>query len=538
MKTPMDLQSSTSTRSPQAASGISAFGPEVPAVPADAAELGRSWAAGPVPDTTDEIFVAGRWVRGSGKVIESVDPATGRVFARLHGAVAADVDLAVDGGLRAVASSGWARLLPHERAAVLYRIGTAIEANADRIAALQTIDTGKTLAETGALARSAAGTFRFMAAALETMEEAITPRRGPFLTFATHEPMGVVGAITPWNSPIASDAQKIAPALAAGNAVVAKPPVWAPWVTLLLARLAEEAGLPPGLLSVLPGPGRIVGDALARHPGIGKISFTGGTGTGRALAHIAAEKLMPITLELGGKSPTIVFADADLDQALAGVLYGIFSSSGQSCIAGSRVFVQRAIYDEFVDRLVAATTALRVGPGTDPRTQVAPMVTREHRDGVAAMVDDAVRAGATVLCGGAAPADPALAEGAYYLPTVLTGVPNSATICQEEIFGPVAVVLPFEDEADVVAQADDTVFGLACGIWTSDYRRAWRTARAVQAGTVWINTYKQFSISTPFSGLKDSGIGTEKGRDGIRSYMNQKSIYLDVSGQPLPWAGL
>ncbi|MGW4094513.1 aldehyde dehydrogenase [Nocardia sp. NPDC004750] len=526
------------SRSTQAAREISAFGPEVPAAPADSADLDRSPVSGAVPDTTDEIFVAGQWARGSGKVIESVDPATGQVFARLHGAVAHDVDLAVDGGLRAVASSGWAELLPHERAAVLYRIGTAIEANTDRIAALQTIDTGKTLAETAALARSAAGTFRFMASALETMEETITPRRGPFLTFATHEPMGVVGAITPWNSPIASDAQKIAPALAAGNAVVTKPPVWAPWVTLLLARVAEEAGLPPGLLSVLPGPGRIVGDALARHPSIGKISFTGGTGTGRSLARIAAEKLMPITLELGGKSPTIVFADADLDQALAGVLYGIFSSSGQSCVAGSRVFVQRAVYDEFVDRLVAETAALRVGPGTDPRTQVAPMISHEHRDGVAAMVDDAVRAGATVLCGGSVPADPALAAGAYYLPTVVTGVSNSATICQEEIFGPVAVVLPFEDETNVVAQADDTVFGLACGIWTSDYRRAWRTARAVQAGTVWINTYKQFSISTPFSGLKDSGIGTEKGRDGIRSYMNQKSIYLDVSGQPLPWAGL
>ncbi|GGK33828.1 aldehyde dehydrogenase [Nocardia camponoti] len=532
----MDMHSSINSRSPQAMRGMGAFGSET--APADAAAIERARGATPVSDTTDEIFVSGRWVRGTGTVIDSVDPATGRVFARLHGATEGDVDTAVDGGLRAIASSGWAELMPHDRAAILHRIGTAIDANADRIAALQTVDTGKTLAETRALAHSAAGTFRFMASALETMEEAITPRRGSFLSFATYEPIGVVGVITPWNSPIASDAQKIAPALAAGNAVVAKPPVWAPWVTLLLARLAEEAGLPAGLLSVLPGPGRTVGDALARHPGIGKISFTGGTETGRVLAHIAAEKLMPITLELGGKSPTIVFADADLDQALAGVLFGIFSSSGQSCIAGSRIFVQRTVYDEFVDRLVAATSALRVGPGTDPGTQVAPMVTRQHRDGVAAMVDEAVHAGATALCGGAIPADPALAEGAYYLPTVLTGVGNSARICQEEVFGPVAVVLPFDDESDVVAQADDTVFGLACGVWTSDYRRAWRTARAVQAGTVWINTYKQFSISTPFSGLKDSGLGTEKGRDGIRSYMNQKSIYLDMSGQPLPWAGL
>jgi betaine-aldehyde dehydrogenase len=488
-------------------------------------------------DTRDEVFRAGGWVRGSGHLIESVNPADGKVFAQLHAATAADVDLAVTHGHRVVAESGWAHLLPHERAAVLHRIGAAIEANADRIAALQTLDTGKTLGETRALAMSAAGTFRFVAAALETMEDAVTPARGSYLSLATYEPMGVIGAITPWNSPIASDAQKIAPALAAGNAVVSKPPEWAPWVTLLLARLTEEAGLPSGLLSVLPGPGRVVGDALVNHPGVGKITFTGGTSTGRSIARAAAEKLMPVTLELGGKSPTIVFPDADLDQALAGVQYGVFSSTGQSCIAGSRVFVHRSIYDEFVGRLVAATSRLRVGPGDDPRTQVAPMVAHAHRDHVARMVETAVTEGAEVLCGGRVPDDAELADGAYYLPTVLARVDNSATICQEEVFGPVAVVLPFDDEDDLVAQANDTVFGLACGIWTRDFNRAWRVARAIQAGTVWINTYKQFSISTPFSGLKDSGLGTEKGRDGIRSYMNQKSIYVDLSGQPLPWAG-
>ncbi|NLU82225.1 aldehyde dehydrogenase [Rhodococcus sp. HNM0569] len=488
-------------------------------------------------DTSDEIYVAGTWRRGTGAIIESVDPSTGRVFATLHGAVESDVDDAVAAGARAARESGWATMLPHERAAVLHRIGDLVDANAERIAILQTTDTGKTLTETRALAHSAAGTFRFMAAALETMEQAVTPSRGPYVTIATYEPMGVVGAITPWNSPIASDAQKIAPALAAGNAVVAKPPVWAPWVTLLLARLCEEAGLPAGLLSVLPGPGRTVGDALARHSGVAKLSFTGGTETGRALAHVAAEKIMPITLELGGKSPTIVFDDADLDQTVAGILFGIFSSSGQSCIAGSRIFVQRSVYDQVVGRLVEAAKALRLGPGTDPRTQVAPMITFAHRDGVAATVEAAVADGAHVLCGGAIPAAPELADGAYYEPTILAGVDNSARICQEEIFGPVAIVLPFDDEDDLVAQANDTVFGLACGIWTADYRRAWRIAKAVQAGTVWVNTYKQFSISTPFSGLKDSGMGTEKGRDGIRSYMNQKSIYFDVSGAPLPWAG-
>lgn len=494
-------------------------------------------AAGIDPDVLrDEIFVGGVWRRGAGDVIESVDPATGRVFATLTAATVADVDEAVRAGQAAVIESGWADLMPHERARVLYRIGDAIEAHAAQISALQTLDTGKTLGETGALAQSAAGTFRYVAAALETLEDSLTPRRGPSLTMTTWDPMGVVGAITPWNSPIASDAQKIAPALAAGNAVIAKPPAWAPWVTLYLARLAEEAGLPTGLLSVLPGPGRTVGEALVTHPDVAKITFTGGTATGRHLARQAAEKLMPVTLELGGKSPTIVFDDADLTQTIAGLLFGIFSSSGQSCIAGSRIFVQRGIFDELVTRLVTATAALRVGPGTDPRTQVAPMINHAHRDQVAAMVTQAVAEGAQVLVGGAIPDDPALAEGAYYLPTILTGVDNSATICQQEIFGPVAVVLPFDDESDLIGQANDTVYGLASGIWTRDYRRAWRIARQIQAGTVYINTYKQFSISTPFTGRRESGMGVEKGREGIRSYMLEKSIYLDITGEPLPWA--
>ncbi|MGK5113388.1 aldehyde dehydrogenase [Geodermatophilus sp. CPCC 205506] len=487
---------------------------------------------------TDEIFVAGRWERGTGDLIESVDPSTGVVFATLHGATAADVDRAVRGGLQAVADTGWADLLPHERARVLYRIGDALDRNADLVSALQTLDTGKTRTETKALCVSAANTFRYMAASLETMTGDVTPSRGPFLTFATWEPMGVVGAITPWNSPIASDAQKIAPALAAGNAVVAKPPVWAPWVTLFLARLAQEAGLPDGLLSVLPGPGRVVGEELVSHPQVSKVTFTGGTSTGRHLGSIAARKIMPVTLELGGKSPTIVFPDADLDQTVAGLVYGIFSSSGQSCIAGSRIFVHRDVHEELVSRLVAATERLVVGPGGDPRTQVAPMITHSHRDSVAKMVDDAVAGGATVLCGGRIPDDEALAVGAYYLPTILTDVRNDDVICQEEIFGPVATLLVFDDEDDLVAQANDTVFGLACGIWTADFPRAWRVARAVKAGTVWINTYKQFSISTPFAGLKESGIGVEKGREGIRSYMHQKSIYVDLSGRPLPWANL
>jgi betaine-aldehyde dehydrogenase len=489
-------------------------------------------------DVADEILVGGRWRPGRGDLLEPVNPATSAVLATMHGAGTADVDDAVAAGQAAADDPAWRDLLPHQRARYLYRIGDLIDANSERLARLQTANTGKTLTETRALVASAAGTFRFFAAALETQEFALTPPRGEYLTMSLYEPIGVVGAITPWNSPIASDAQKVAPALAAGNAVVLKPARWTPLVALAFGRLVTESGLPPGLLSVLPGSGTGVGEAIVRHPGVGKVSFTGGTETGRTIGRLAAEKIMPVTLELGGKSPTVVFPDADLDHALAGVLFGIFSSSGQSCIAGSRVFVHRSIHDEFLARLVEATGTLRVGPGTEPGVHIGPLVTFAHRDGVAAMVDLARAEGGRVRCGGAIPDDPALASGSYYLPTVIDGLPNSARTCQQEIFGPVAVVLPFDDEADLVEQANDTVFGLACGIWTADYRRALRVARAITAGTVWVNTYKQLSISTPFSATKRSGVGVEKGRAGILGYTRQKSVYFGLDERPLPWAGI
>ncbi|TCP45793.1 aldehyde dehydrogenase (NAD+) [Tamaricihabitans halophyticus] len=496
----------------------------------------RSTVAAPEVAISDEILVGGRWRRGTGELLEPIDPATGDRIAAVHAASPEDVHIAVRHGQDAVDDPTWRGLAPHQRASYLYRIAALIERDTEQLALLQTRNTGKTLAETRALVASAAGTFRFFAAAAETREARVTPARGDYLSMSTHEPIGVVGAITPWNSPIASDAQKVAPALAAGNAVLLKPAEWTPLVALALGRIVMEAGIPPGLFSVLPGPGATVGDALVRHPGIGKVSFTGGTATGRTIGRNAAEKIMPVSLELGGKSPNVVFADASLEHAIAGLLFGIFSSSGQSCVAGSRIFVAEVIYDQLLRRLVAATRALRVGPGTDPRTQVGPLVHPDHRDRVAAMVDGARLEGARVHCGGAAPTDPELGTGAYYLPTVLDGLDNSAATCQEEIFGPVAVVLPFHDETDLIQQANDTSYGLACGIWTSDYRKAWRIGKAIQAGTVWVNTYKQFSISTPFSGVKESGLGTEKGRDGILAYTHQKSIYIGLNDQPLPWA--
>ncbi|GAA1205381.1 aldehyde dehydrogenase [Prauserella alba] len=485
----------------------------------------------------DEILVGGEWVTGTGPVLESIDPANGEPVARIRSAGPADVDRAVAAGLTASADPSWRDRPPHQRARILARMADLIERYSDDLARLQTRDTGKTLAETTALVASAAGTFRFFAGSCETFESEVTPSRGQYLSMSVHEPIGVVAAINPWNSPIASDAQKVAPALAAGNSVVLKPAEWTPLVSLALGRIATEAGLPAGLLSVLPGSGSEIGDALVRHPDVGKVSFTGGTSTGRAIGRVAAEKIMPVALELGGKSPTIVFDDADVEHAVAGILYGIFSSSGQSCVAGSRIFVDQRMYTDVLDRLVEATRALRVGSGTEPGVQVGPLVHHEHRDRVAQLVERARTEGGRVHCGGRIPDDPSLGAGAYYLPTIIDGLTNSAATCQEEIFGPVAVVLPFTDEEELVREANDTVYGLACGIWTSDYRRALRVARRIEAGTVWINTYKQLSVATPFSGVKESGLGTEKGRAGIRAYTRQKSLYFGLNEDPLPWAG-
>lgn len=482
------------------------------------------------------LYIAGTWRPGRGAPIESRFPADWSLNREFPGASQADVAEAIAAAAKAAADPAWRDLRPQERATFLYRIAEGIRENVDRIAYVQSRDTGKTLSETTALATSAAGTFRYMAAALETLDEEMTTPRGAYLTLSTHDALGVVGAITPWNSPIASDAQKIAPALAAGNAVLLKPSSWSPLVCLELARIVAEAGLPKGLFSTLPGAGRIVGDALVTDPAVKKVSFTGGTQTGRAIAAKAAAKLMPVSLELGGKSPSIVFADCDRDLAIAGILFGIFSSSGQSCIAGSRLFVEASIYDDFVARLVEATEKLKVGHPFDPETQVAPLVHRDHRASVEAHVAQAIEDGARVLTGGARPDDPALAEGTYYRPTILAGLDNASRTAREEIFGPVLLVLPFTDEADLIAQANDSAYGLASGIWTRDFPKAWRIARALDTGTVWINTYKQFSISTPFGGTKDSGVGREKGRAGIRAYMAQKSIYCDLTGAPHPWA--
>jgi aldehyde dehydrogenase (NAD+)/betaine-aldehyde dehydrogenase len=481
-----------------------------------------------------QINVAGEWRRGRGHAYASLYPADGSVTAELRAASAEDAKEAIEGAQQAFERTDWATRKPHERASVLHRVAETIRSRREELAHLQRRDNGKPINETRALVDSAAGTFQFFAAACETLEDQLTPQRGNHLTMSVHEPMGVVAAITPWNSPIASEAQKMAPALAAGNAVVVKPAEITPLAALELARICEQCGVPRGIVSVLPGKGSVIGDVLVKHPLVQRVSFTGGTTTGRQIAHHAADKMMPVSLELGGKSPTMVFDDADLDHAVAGVLYGIFSSSGESCIAGSRLFVQRKLYDQFIGRLVAGARALRIGDPLNERTQMGPLVSASHRETVEGFVARGLAEGGSLLTGGERPAG--LEQGCYYTPTIIEGLTNDRAICQEEIFGPVLVALPFDDEDELIAQANDSVYALAAGIWTRDYKRAWRIARAVQAGTVWINTYKQFSISTPFGGWRDSGIGREKGRLGILEYMQQKSLYWGLNESPLPWA--
>ena len=483
-----------------------------------------------------QAYFCGQWQHGSGPVYETRYPHDGSTTAQLQACTIGDVDSAVRYAELARCKPNWVKLKPHERAAILLRIASLIREQSETLAQLQRLDNGKPINETRALVASAASTFQYFAAACETLEDAITPSRGDFISLSMHEPLGVVAAITPWNSPIASEAQKIAPALAAGCAIIVKPAEITPRMAIELAKIALQAGLPEGILSVLPGKGSIIGEALVKHPLIKRIAFTGGTQVGMGIAKLAAEKLMPTSLELGGKSPVIICADADLDHAVAGVLFGIFSSSGESCIAGSRCFVHTSIYSEFKTRLVAAVAKLRIGDPASEQTQMGPLVSPAHRNSVARYVQMGLNEGGILLCGGVAPKGDVYDKGSYFAPTIFEGLTNSAQLCQEEVFGPVLVLLPWNDEIDLIAQCNDNVYGLASGIWTKDYKKALALGAALQTGTVWVNTYKVFSISTPFGGVKMSGTGREKGRLSIWEYTQQKSYYLGLNENPLGWS--
>lgn len=469
---------------------------------------------------------------GFGTIV-SINPADGSVAGTVQATSGAELDATVGRAWTAFRTSGWAGMLPHRRALILQQIADGLAAEKEPLARLQMADNGKPLGECRGMVESAIGTFRYYAGVCETIETDVTPRRGDYVSFTLLEPFGVVAAITPWNSPIMNDATKVAPALAAGNAVILKPSEDSPLLAPELARIALAAGLPDGLLQVVQGTGPSIGSALVAHPGVRMISFTGGTATGRAIGRVAGERLVPAALELGGKSPHIVFADADLDHAVAAVVAGIFGSAGQSCVAGSRLFIEASVYDEVLGRVVERANGLKVGPPDAPDVEMGPLASFHHRERVARFVERARDEGGRILCGGKAPTGEAFEAGAYYLPTVIDGLGPDALSCQEEAFGPVLVALPFRDEADLIAQANGTAFGLACGIWSENFKRCWRIGRALDAGSVWINTYKQSVASTPFGGFKNSGLGREKGIDGLRLYAQVKSMYFGLHAQPM-----
>lgn len=477
------------------------------------------------------MYIGGEWqAPQSGEWFETSEPFSGKVWAQIPRGTQADADRAVEAAHVAFTSGPWPQFTATQRAALLRKLAALVEENAEHLGRVEQRDNGKLITEVKGQVMNIAQWFYYYAGLADKIGGEVIPVNKPgVFNYTKYEPLGVVVAITPWNSPLSLTAWKMAPALAAGNTIVIKPSEHASASILELAKLAEQAGIPPGVVNVVTGFGNEVGDPLVRHPLTRKVAFTGGEIGGQRVNEAAASGFKRVTLELGGKSPNIVFDDADLDQALRGAISGIFAAAGQTCMAGSRLLLQDSIHDEFVEKLVKLVSEARIGDPSLPETQVGPIATRPQWERVMSLIEAAKSEGARCALGGHALQGEGYGQGQFVAPTIFTDVTNDMRIAREEVFGPVLSVIRFTDEDDALRIANDTEYGLAAAVWTQDLRRAMKCVDKLQAGTVWVNNYRTTSFTSPFGGYKRSGMGREGGVEAIKEYMQVKSVWITPS---------
>ena len=477
--------------------------------------------------TPRKLLIDGRWVAASsGKTFDSIDPATGEVLARVAEGDKADIDAAVKAARRAFESGPWAKMSASERGRIMWKIADLLEQHTEEFAELETLDNGKPISVSRvADVPLAVDLFRYMAGWATKIEGSTIPISGPFFAYTRREPIGVVGQIIPWNFPLLMAAWKLGPALATGCTVILKPAEQTPLSALRLGELAMEAGLPPGVLNIVTGFGETAGAALAAHPDVDKIAFTGSTEVGKLIVHAAAGNLKKVTLELGGKSPNIVFDDADVNKATAGAANAIFFNHGQCCCAGSRLFIEDKIFDKVVEGVSESAKKIRVGPGMNTDTQMGPLVSEEQFRRVCGYMEAGLSEGAKAVVGGKKVGN----RGYFVEPTVLVNTNPKMRVVQEEIFGPVVTAMPFKSVDEIAAEANNTSYGLAAGIWTKDIGKAHSLANKLKAGTVWINCYNVFDAAMPFGGYKQSGWGREMGKEALELYTETKAVCVKIN---------